>query len=92
MEDLVLTEEKMAENRAERLFISLCRYLNLDEAKDAGTYVATSLGALEYACVIAKTLGIGKEAFLESVSNVWGRVHGEGPVREQEPIRDEEGS
>lgn len=89
MEDLVLTDEKIAENRAERLFVSLCQYLNLDAARDAETYIATSLGALEYSCVIAKTLGINKESFLESVDNVWRRIHGEGSLREQEPVRDE---
>tara|TARA_Y100000310_G_C20357574_1_gene657412 strand:+ start:96 stop:383 length:288 start_codon:yes stop_codon:yes gene_type:complete len=90
MEDMILTDERIAENSAERLFIALCRYLGVPEDKSADSYIATSLGAMEYATIVAKSCGVNEGAFMESVGNIWRKVHGEGTVREQGQVREEE--
>jgi hypothetical protein len=47
---------------------------------------------MEYATIVAKSCGVNEAAFMESVQNIWRKVHGEGTVREQEQIREEENS
>jgi len=71
----------------EELFDSLCEFMGIEKSQDPSTFITTSIGALEYSCVIARQCGVGKDSFMEAVENVWGRVEGEGTIRG----KDEEG-
>ena len=71
----------------EELFDSLCEFMGIEKSQDPSTFITTSIGALEYSCVIARQCGVEKGSFMEAVENVWGRVEGEGTIRGE----DEEG-
>lgn len=83
-------ELEEAAGSVETLFGALCEFMQIEPQRNPDTFIATTIGAMEYACVIARQCGVNKAAYMEAVNNVWGRVHGEeeeGAVREQ----DEEG-
>jgi len=75
-----------AEGSVEVLFGSLCEFMKIEPQRNPDTFIATSIGAMEYACVIARQCGVEKAAYMEAVNNVWGRIHEEeeGAVREQD--------
>ena len=75
-----------AEGAVEELFGSLCEFMQIEPQRNPDTFIATSIGAIEYACAIAKQCGVEYGAYMEAVNNVWGRVNGEdeGTVREQD--------
>lgn len=79
-----------AESSVESLFGSLCEYMQIDPQRNPDTFIATSIGAMEYACVIARQCGVNKAAYMEAVTNVWGRIHED---EEERSVRgkDEEG-
>ena len=71
------TVASSAEGSVEVLFGSLCKFMNIEPQKNPDTFIATSIGAIEYACVIARQCGVEKSAYMEAVNNVWGRVQGD---------------
>ena len=74
------------ERNSEDLYKALSSYVGVSfEDKSPGNVIATSIGAIEYACVVGKHAGVTKDVFLESVTNVWERVAtaSDGTVREQ---------
>jgi hypothetical protein len=74
------------ERNSEELYKALSTYIGVPaEDKSPGNVIATSIGAIEYACVVGKHTGVTKDVFLESVTNVWERVTTPegGAVREQ---------
>ena len=85
-EDLESAELEAAADSVESLFGSLCEFMQIEPERSADTYISTSIGALEYSCVIARQCGVNYGTYMEAVNNVWGRVHAEGDegsVREQ---------
>ena len=66
-----------AEGSVEVLFGSLCEFMKIDPQRNPDTFIATSIGAIEYACVIARQCGVEKAAYMEAVNNVWGRIQGD---------------
>jgi len=73
------------EKTSEDLYIALSNFMGLEKDKTPANIVATGIGAVEYACIVAKQVGVSKDAFMDSVTNVWERVQiaGEGAVRKQ---------
>ena len=70
---------------SEDLHKALSNFMGVPVDKSASNLVITSIGAIEYACIVSNQIGVERSAFLESVTNVWDRVsHKEdGAVREQ---------
>ena len=71
--------EKLAVGNAENLYSAICIYLGMPADKSAESVIGSAMGALEYAAVIAKTSGITRETFDETVENAWRAAHGEKP-------------
>ena len=73
------------DRNSEELYNALSSFMGVDPDKTPGNVIATSIGAIEYACIVGKQTGVSKSVFLESVVNVWERIEnaGSGAVREQ---------
>ena len=73
------------EANSEDLHKALSNFMGVPADKSANNLVITSIGAIEYACVVSNQIGVERSAFLESVTNVWDRVSNAegGSVREQ---------
>ena len=74
-----------ADRSSEELYKALSSFMGIPADKNPGNVIVTSIGAIEYACVVGKQSGVSKDAFLESVDNVWERLANpnSGAVREQ---------
>tara|TARA_R110000824_G_C14906497_1_gene646053 strand:+ start:372 stop:668 length:297 start_codon:yes stop_codon:yes gene_type:complete len=95
MSDTILTVEggKIKEHEvpsdeevsSEHLYNALSKFMGVPADKDPTNVIVTGIGAIEYACIVGKQTGVSKDAFIESVTNVWDRVAnaGGGTVREQ---------
>jgi hypothetical protein len=71
---------------SEDLYNALSTFMGIEREKTPSNIVATGIGAIEYACIVAKQVGVTETAFIESVTNVWNRVQvapQDGAVREQ---------
>jgi hypothetical protein len=68
------------ERNTEELYNALSNYMGVEPDKAPGNVLVTGIGALEYACMVAKQTGVSQDAFSESVTNVWERL---GTFREQ---------
>lgn len=71
---------------SEDLYNALSTFMGIEQEKTPSNIVATGIGAIEYACIVAKQVGVTETAFIESVTNVWNRVQvaaQDGAVREQ---------
>ena len=75
-EDVEELEE--AAGSVETLFGALCEFMQIEPQRNPDTFIATTIGAMEYACVIARQCGVNKAAYMEAVNNVWRRVQDEG--------------
>ena len=73
-----------SEVKSEDLYKALSNFMGITEDKTPGNLVITSIGAIEYACIVGNQAGVDKSSFLESVTNVWDRVStgNSGAVRE----------
>ena len=73
------------EIHSEELHKALSNFMGIEPDKSASNLVITSIGAIEYACIVSNQVGVERDAFLESVTNVWDRVSNTegGAVREQ---------
>jgi hypothetical protein len=73
------------EINSEDLHKALSKFMGVDADKTAANMVITSIGAIEYACIVSNQVGVERDAFLESVTNVWDRVSNTegGTIREQ---------
>ncbi len=73
------------EAQSEDLHKALSNFMGVPADKSANNLVITSIGAIEYACIVSNQVGVERSAFLESVTNVWDRVSNTegGSVREQ---------
>ena len=71
-------DEKLIGENVKSLYNALCVYGELpgDMPTEVG-YIMTSHRAIEYAAIVAKTMGINRESFMESVGDVWEGVTGE---------------
>jgi hypothetical protein len=78
----VLPDEEVS---SEHLYNALSKFMGVPADKDPTHLIVTGIGAIEYACIVGKQTGVSKDAFIESVTNVWDRVAnpGDGAVREQ---------
>jgi len=76
-EDQQVDETLIGEN-IKSLYNALCVYGELpgDMPTEVG-YIMTSHRALEYAVIVAKTMGINRATFMDSVGDVWEGVTGE---------------
>lgn len=96
MSDKILTVEggKVVEHEvrsdvdrsSEDLYNALSTFMGIEQEKTPANIIATGVGAIEYACIVAKQVGVSETAFIESVTNVWNRVQiaaSDGAVREQ---------
>ena len=72
------------DRNSEELYNALSSFMGVEPDKSPNNMIATSIGAIEYACIVGKQTGVSKDVFLESVLNVWERVEdaGSGAVRE----------
>jgi len=70
---------------SEHLYNALSKFMGVPADKDPTNVIVTGIGALEYACIVGKQTGVSKDAFIESVTNVWDRIASaeDGAVREQ---------
>tara|TARA_R100000664_G_scaffold28518_1_gene39856 strand:+ start:2631 stop:2936 length:306 start_codon:yes stop_codon:yes gene_type:complete len=76
------------ERNTEELYTALSNYMGIPVEKQPQNLLVTGIGALEYACIVGKQVGVSKETFMESVTNVWERLNAagnppDGTVREQ---------
>ena len=73
------------DRNSEELYNALSSFMGVDPDKTPGNVIATSIGAIEYACIVGKQTGVSKSVFLESVVNVWERIENgsSGTIREQ---------
>jgi hypothetical protein len=78
----VISDEEVT---SEHLYNALSKYMGVPADKEPTNLIVTGIGAIEYACIVGKQTGVSKDAFIESVTNVWERVAngGDGSVREQ---------
>ena len=78
----VIPDEEVS---SEHLYNALSKFMGVPADKDPTNLIVTGIGALEYACIVGKQTGVSKDAFLESVTNVWDRIANaeDGAVREQ---------
>ena len=78
-EDVVVDEvAEKADDSVEKLFDALCDYMQIEPQRNPDTFIATSIGSMEYACVIARQCGVNYSTFMEAVNNVWRRGQDEG--------------
>jgi hypothetical protein len=72
------------EKSTEELYTALSNYMGIPPDKDPNNLLVTGIGALEYACMVGKQVGVSKDTFMESVTNVWERIAiTDGAIREQ---------
>ena len=77
-EDVVDEAAEKVDGSVEQLFGSLCEFMQIEPQRNPDTFIATSIGSMEYACVIARQCGVNYSTFMEAVNNVWRRVQDEG--------------